>query len=503
MHKDVYTRIGRADEISAPKDRRLYRLFEILPGLAAWGFLLGLVVLSFFLPTSIAIFIIAFDIYWLIKVLYLSLHLRSTYRRMKDNLKIDWSRRLSDDFGAIHSEYWHLVVLPMYAESFEVVHPTFEALSRAHYDKQKIFIVLSAEEKGGSAAQETARKINEKYGTMFRRLFITTHPAGLPGELAGKGANQTWGTRRFKEEVIDPAGLDYEKIILSVFDIDTNVLPDYFARLTHAFLSHPNPTRVSFQPIPFFTNNIWEAPALARVLSFSSTFWHMMQQERPERQATFSSHAMSFKTVVDVGWWQTNIVSEDSRIFWQCLLYFDGDYEVDSLFYPVSMDANVAPTFWGTMANQYKQQRRWAWGVENMAYLFFGFTQNKKIHWKTKLAHIFHKFEGYHSWATNAIVVFMMGWWPVQYYTSLVQFAAHYPHACDPRHGRHRHLHRPLNQPASSSTAAVRASQVDYDGFAVGASASASHFLRLHARARRAEPPHARKVYGLLAYSKT
>lgn len=139
----------------------------------------------------------------------------------------------------------------------------------------------------------------------------------------------------------------------------------------------------------------------------------MMQQERPERQATFSSHSMSLQALHEIGYWQTNIVSEDSRIFWQCYLYFDGDYEAISLFYPVSMDANVASTFWQTTVNQYKQQRRWAWGVENAAYLLFGYVKNKQIPLHKKLGDGFHKIEGYHSWATNALVVFMMGWLPV------------------------------------------------------------------------------------------
>ena len=60
---------------------------------------------------------------------------------------------------------------------------------------------------------------------------------------------------------------------------------------------------------------------MARVVSFSSTFWLTMQQERPERQVTFSSHSMSFKTLVEVAFWQSNIVSEDSRIFGNVIIF--------------------------------------------------------------------------------------------------------------------------------------------------------------------------------------
>jgi len=138
----------------------------------------------------------------------------------------------------------------------------------------------------------------------------------------------------------------------------------------------------------------------------------MMHQSWSERLTTFSSHAMPFKALVEIGFWQTNVVSEDSRIFWQCFLHYNADWRVVPLLYPVFMDANVAPTFWGTIKNIYKQQRRWAWGVENISYVFSGFSI-KKILWREKFYRGFHLIEDFHSWATNALIIFAFGWLPV------------------------------------------------------------------------------------------
>ena len=107
-------------------------------------------------------------------------------------------------------------------------------------------------------------------------------------------------------------------------------------------------------------------------------------------------------------------MSEDSQIFWQCLLRYDGDWRVEPIFYPVSMDANAAPTFWATMKNLYRQQRRWAWGgCENIPYFLQGFRENKKISTRVKAYWTFHYIEGFHSWATNALIIFSLGWLPV------------------------------------------------------------------------------------------
>ena len=50
---------------------------------------------------------------------------------------------------------------------------------------------------------------------------------------------------------------------------------------------------------------------------------------------------------------QTNIVSDDSRIFWQCFFKYNGDYRVKPLYYPISMDANVARSFFRTLIKGY------------------------------------------------------------------------------------------------------------------------------------------------------
>ena len=406
-----YLRVGRATEIENKRDRIIYRALEIMPGVLAWGTLVGLVVLSITKPAGVAIFIILFDVYWFIKVLYLSFHLRSGYRRMKENMKVDWWARLRENSN--WEDYWHLIILPMYKEPLAVVEATFKALADSEYDPQKMIVVLALEERGGEEPKKTAEFLRNKFGDKFFKFLITHHPAGLAGELAGKGSNENWAARRTKEEIIDPLNLPHEKIIVSVFDVDTNVWDQYFALLTQKYISHPHPQRASFQPVPIFTNNIWEAPALARVVSFSSTFWLTMQQERPERQVTFSSHSMCFKTLVEVGFWQTNIVSEDSRIFWQCYNFYNGNYETVSLYAPVYMDAAVDETFWKSMKALYKQQRRWAWGTENLVYVLFAFLKNKGLPFGKKLRHGFNLVEGYYSWATNALIIFLMGWLPV------------------------------------------------------------------------------------------
>jgi hypothetical protein len=413
------------------------RLYETIPALLTWATLLAMVLFSWLLPVWVSIFIILFDTYWLLKTIYLSFHLRATFSAMRANMKTNWLAKLEElpaqpyvagkNNGGWRDIY-HLVILPMYDEPYEVVRESFESLVRANYPKEKFIIVLALEERAGEAAQATGEKIEREFAPKFHKLLITTHPANVPGEIPGKGSNEAWAGAEAKRFVIDPlcasAGIPYKNILVSVFDVDTQVPAEYFGRLTYVFLTVPDPLRAIYQPVPLFTNNIHDAPALARVVSFSCTFWQMMQQSRPERLTSFSSQSIPLQTLIDIGFWQRDIVSEDSRIFWQGYFRYSGDFRVEPLLFPVSMDAPIARTFWGALKNIYRQQRRWAWGAENVPYLLEGFatdaaaknsdgTSARKISKRKRWYWTFNAIEGYHSWATNSLIIFALGWLPL------------------------------------------------------------------------------------------
>ena len=408
-----YLKVGKASDLKNPFERRLFRFFEIFPGLLAWLTLLSVVFLSWLKPIWIAFFIIVFDVYWLIKTVYLSLHLRLSWNRMRKSLKVDWLKKVKERYPQRWPELHHLVIFPMYKESLDVVRPAFESIINSDYPKEKMIVVLATEERVGRPAQEVAQKIKEEFGHKFFKFLITQHPGDIVGEMPGKGSNETWAARQVKKEIIDPLKIPYKDIVVSVFDIDTQIIERYFSCLTYHYLKAKKPTRSSYQPVPVFNNNMWEVPAFSRVVATSGTFWQMMQQQRPQRLSTFSSHALSFQALVEMDFWQTNIVSEDSRIFWQALLFYDGKYKTIPLNYPVSMDANAATSFWQTVINIYKQQRRWGWGVENVPYILFGFWKNKKIPFKAKWHWAWIQIDGFWSWATNALLIFLLGWLPL------------------------------------------------------------------------------------------
>ncbi len=421
MENKYYLKIGRAAELKNKKERLLYRFFEMLVPLISFSILFLAILLSFKLPFFVAIVIIAYDLMWLFRTVYFYFFLRSGYSRMKKNEQEDWIHKL-DELGkpknGIKINNWrkdiyHLLILPTYTEPLSLVEQTFDLLSKVDYPKDKMIVVLACEESDRNHAEYVSGKIKEKYGNQFFKFLITWHPKGIQGEVPGHGANDAWATKEAKKQIIDPLEIPYENIIVSSFDIDACVYPKYFSCLTYIYLTVDKPCRASYQPVPLYLNNVWQCPIISRVFSFSATFWHTMNQEQPEKLVTFSSHSMSFKALNDVGFKQVNVVSDDSRIFWQCFFEYDGDYRVEPMFYPISMDANCGQSSIITLKNIYKQQKRWAYGVGEVPFYLFASLKNKKISLKRKIAMAWDLIDGHVSWGIAPILIFALGWLPI------------------------------------------------------------------------------------------
>ena len=388
-----------------------YRLYEILPGLSIWLTLAVALLLSFFKPLWMIYFIIVFDVYWVLRVAYFSFYLFLSWRRFRKAVKINWFEKLTKEFPQWEKRK-NVVFLPVYNESWEVVAPTINSFLQSSYPASQLYLVIAGEARKLEHWQHIQQLVLEHYKGKFADIIFSTHPDNLPGEIPGKGSNIHFAEWEFKKYA-DARGWDYIDIIASVFDIDTIVHPEYFAHLSYLYNSHPRPDHSSFQPLTLYNNNLWQSPAILRIMAFGTSFWMLFSLARLDSLVTFSSHSMSFKAIMDVGGHSKDIVSEDSRIFYQCWLRYNGDYEVTPLYIPVSMDTVRDDSLWQSLKNLYFQQRRWAWGTEHIPYLLWQFRLNKNIPWTKKVIVLFHEWEGKWSWAVVAILITLIGRLPL------------------------------------------------------------------------------------------
>jgi hypothetical protein len=449
--------------------RRLQRFFEIIPGALTWFTILGMFVFSFWLPLWVAVFIIAFDIYWLFRTVYISIYSIVAFRKMKCHQEISWMeacekiaepqkyyeevveeyRNKKKDFRKQHwfskqrksakkkvcalrelkreisevltkdqskllkwQDVLHVLMLPTANEGAQIIEAAIQAVADGTFPNHKFIILLATEERENKEKREAkVNYLKNKFKDTFLDFIVTVHKV-QPGEMKSKASNTTFAGKELKK-YLEEKNIPLENVILSNFDCDTCAHSEYFAALTFRYITEPRRLHFAYQPLPMYHNNIWDTNAFVRIIVTGSSFWHMVEAMRPEHMVTFSSHSEALKTVIDVGYWPVNVISEDSVIFWECYAYYNGDYEVKPIYIPVSLDAVLANTYWRTIVNQYKQKRRWAYGIENLPLLARAFHGNKKIKFRKKFRHLFTMLEGHWSWATNSLIVALLGWLPV------------------------------------------------------------------------------------------
>jgi hypothetical protein len=428
------------------------RIWEILPGLQFWTVFFGAILLSYFRPVWAGLFIICFDLYWVLKALNVATHLLSSYAKFRFLVTIDWLdyvKRLNDTTafikflktekslskksvpkkyytneisrlqkllaGGKHPKefmnFFQVILIPFADESFEIMDSTLYALTACDYPQDRMIMVLASEQRVGESAQLVASQLKEKYGSFFHKFFITAHPDGLEGEIKGKSANATFAMKAVIPQ-LQELGINIEQVLVSNFDSDTIVHPQYFARVMYEFLTSEKPYQSSYQPIAIYNNNIWDTPAIIRVVSVSNSFWQFTESSRPDRLRTFSSHTMTLKALVEIGFWKKDIVNEDGYVYWQCYLHYNGDYQVIPLFIPISLDTCLADTTWQTLINQYKQKRRWAYNVEYYPHLIPQLIRSKAPFWD-RLYKTYQYVEGNFNWATASILISSLGWLPL------------------------------------------------------------------------------------------
>lgn len=451
-----------------PAKRRVQRALEMVPGTLTWTTLLGMLLLSFVVPFWMAIFIIIFDIYWIYRAIYVTFFSTIAHAQVKEGKRIDWWERCQHTlepeqyiemlrekvrhlresrkelpFFALGKlrivqkemartkkilaetkellpikaeimdwrEVIHVVLLPTAGEPVEVIEPAIQSLAEANFPKEQMIVLLATEEREDPETRlPKVRELKEKFGSTFKDFLVTTHIVAA-GEMKCKASNAGFAARELKK-YLDERGIDYKRVIFSNFDCDSVAHPEYFAALTYQYVTDPKRLQRAYQPLPMYHNNIWDTNAFVRLIVTGSSFWHLYQSTRQE-MVTFSSHSEPFDTLVKVDFWPVNMISEDSIIYWKCLSYFHGDYKVQPIHLPISLDAVLAETYWKTIQNQYKQKRRWAYGIENFPVTMRAIWPDRLIPLKTKLRISFEMVEGHYSWATTSFILTFLGWLPL------------------------------------------------------------------------------------------
>ena len=188
--------------------------------------------------------------------------------------------------------------------------------------------------------------------------------------MVGKSSAMAWGGRYLYRLLVRERGMDPRRILVTDLDADYRVHPQYFSYLTWMHLTDPNRETQLYQPIPYLHNNIWEAPLLAAAL----------------RRGADPAADVAQRAAGEAA--ELRLVLDDAASGPRCRLLGDRCHPrgqpllLEELLHlrrqvpgraPVHPDLRRrgprAKTYWRTMAEQYLQARRWAWGVTDIPFV--------------------------------------------------------------------------------------------------------------------------------------
>jgi cellulose synthase/poly-beta-1,6-N-acetylglucosamine synthase-like glycosyltransferase len=300
----------------------------------------------------------------------------------------------------------HLVIIPMWQESYEVVAPTIKSLITADYDSKQLILVIAYEERGGAVPEATAKRLVKEFGSKFHHATTIKH-IDLPNEVVGKGGNVTWAARQMVPYFVKNS-IDAKRVLVTTLDADNKPHRDYFSHLSYSYILTNDRKHHSYQPLAVYTNNIWDVPAAMRVLAVGNSFFTITQSVRPHLLRNFSSHAQSLDALIETDFWSTRTIVEDGHQFWRSYFAFKGNHQVVPIYAPTYQDAVLSDTYKQTLKAQFVQVRRWAYGASDIAYignLGFRKRKNRLVPLKNFIPKFFRLLDTHVSWATASLLL--------------------------------------------------------------------------------------------------
>jgi len=378
---------------------RTQRALEILPGFVSWSLILFPVWGSFIVPNLVAYYVITFTVYWLYRSLTMAVLSVMAHFKIKAASEFDWVSDLKKTVPKKWDSIHHIIIIPTYKEPINTLEKTLESLAKQSYLLKNLHIMVSFEEREGQDAIDKAKLLKNKFGKKFGNLWTTLHP-DIQGEIKGKSSNTCWGAIEAKKLLVDKAGIPIESVTITSEDADARFHHHYFSNLTYEFLTVKKPFNAIWQGGIAFYNNIWEVPSPVRVMASVFSITQMYILMRRDRLINFSTYSTSLKHVHDIGYWDTDVIPEDYRLFFKSYFAKKGDFEVHPIFLPIYADAAQSHGFWDTMANQYEQLKRWAWGVSDDAYIIRQFVLSDAPFWG-KFIRVLKVVEDHFLWPVN------------------------------------------------------------------------------------------------------
>lgn len=357
---------------------------------------------------KVGLYFIAFYVsYWTVKVFESYYYILSSYFRLLHVDKQDYlqTKELQKDA----KDLFHLVVVPIYSEPFEVIEDNIRSIMENDYPFKKNITVLLATEARGPGAVENAESIIAAYnGSHGITIVNVTHPDGLPDEGKVKGANITYAVQEYTR-LYHP---DPKRTFVSTIDTDTRVEKNFFIIVSYVFLTTDYHHHAIYQYTPIYSNNWHKGTFFARLIAMGTTFWQLSESQNPEFYRNFAVYGQSLYCLQKSDFWSKTSIVEDGLQYWRSYFAFDSVFRIVNVPAVCKMDVVEESNLFKTISSQYKQLRRWSWGCSDVEYVIPEFAKNDRIPTREKIRKTIYLLTNHLFWAGGAFMLFFIGYVP-------------------------------------------------------------------------------------------
>ncbi|MFZ6035085.1 MAG: glycosyltransferase family 2 protein [Patescibacteria group bacterium] len=362
------------------KSRVFNRILDMTIPALSWILISLPLWLSPFHPAVVAYFIIAFDLYFFYKSATTTYRAVQSYNEILFHNKINYGKKVKRTKGG--SAVNHFVVIPNYKEPIYKLEATIRAITQNDLPYKNIYLVLAFEQRE-SQAMEKANDLIRKYGYFFEDVICTYHPL-LPNEEEGKASNQTFACKEIEKYCTDNRINDKESLI-TICDADSFLPKNYFSYLTYEFLRDKGRLHHFYWAPVLLYNNFWQLPLFVRIQATLSSIVRLAFLSQKDNLIQVSTYSTNLWMLKKIGYWDVDIIPEDWHIYFQAFFAFGDFVKTVPLFTIVNGDAVYSGGIVKTLANRYEQEKRWAWGVSDVGYVFKKFFVTPHISFMTKL----------------------------------------------------------------------------------------------------------------------
>jgi hypothetical protein len=396
------------------QESRLHNIAVMLPGVLIWIIIFSPVWAGQAFPLVMTDLLIVLSIYWLYRAFLTTLGTSIGLWKVRQDIKKDWLEECHklnkyelpepDSLPVGQLLPKHLIVYPQRVPHYDVLRTTLEGIKKQNYPLELIYIVVSFEERAvikmpEGAAQAVQDRIRSEFPEFGDRLMFFVHPDGLPGEVIGAGPNRTWGAKN-AVKLLEADGETISDFLVTSPDEDIVFHPEYLAACTFKYLTTENRKQRFYQTALYtFNNNYWQVPILVRVLVASLTIPVLSSSVlESHKRETFSCFTLSLEVLKKVDYWDTSYGIDDTTFYWRPYFYFNGDWECEIFYIPLSTDAIYNPNYLQNHKEQYKQYLRWGWGVVSFPIGFKGLLRKPGIPFAKRMEKLLHLFEVFVFW---------------------------------------------------------------------------------------------------------